>query len=114
MIHAGVYYAPGSLKAQFCKAGVTATINFCDQHSIDYEQCGKLLVATNSQEYQRILALYQRCQANGLNAELLDKQQLKQQETNIIGIGAIFSTTGIVDYAQICDKMAAIFIENGG
>lgn len=115
VIHAGVYYAPSSLKAQFCKAGVTATINFCKQHDINYEQCGKLLVATNAEEAQRMQILYQRCQENELDVILLNEAQLKQREPNIVGIGAIFvPTTGIVNYAQICEKMAAIFIAAGG
>ena len=90
VIHAGVYYAPGSLKAQFCKAGVAATIAFCDEHQIPYEQCGKLLVATNAIEMQRMQALYKRALQNGLELELLDQQQLSKREPNIVGSGGIF------------------------
>lgn len=115
VIHAGVYYAPDSLKAQFCKAGVKATMDFCDKHRIAYEQCGKLLVATDKLEYQRMQDLYERCLQNKLDVELLTQEQLKQREPNIVGIGAIFvPTTGIVDYRQVCEKMAAEFIRLGG
>ena len=80
VIHAGVYYQPGSLKAKFCKEGVQATIKFCQDNNIHYEQCGKLLVATNALEHERMLALYARCADNGIEAELLDQTQLKQRE----------------------------------
>ncbi len=115
VIHAGVYYAPGSLKAQFCKAGVAATIDFCEKHDIAYDQCGKLLVATDKQEYQRMQDLYQRCLENELDVELLSQQQLKQREPNVVGIGGIFvPVTGIVNYRQVCEKMAEEFIALGG
>lgn len=115
VIHAGVYYEPGSLKARFCKEGVTKTINFCQQNQIDYEQCGKLLVATTPLEQQRMLALYKRCQQNELDTELLDATQLRQREPNIVGLGAILvKTTGIVDYRQVTAKMAEQFQHLGG
>lgn len=66
VIHAGVYYAPGSLKAEFCKAGVAATMDFCNKHDIKVENCGKLLVATSPIEVERMQALYTRCQQNGI------------------------------------------------
>ena len=115
VIHAGVYYEPGSLKAKFCRAGVDATINFCQQHNIPFNQCGKLLVATNELEVKRMEALYQRCQKNNIEVELLDQQQLKIQEPNITGLGAILvRSTGIVDYQLITIKMAQEFQSLGG
>ena len=115
VIHAGVYYEPGSLKAKFCREGVNATINFCKQHNIPFNQCGKLLVATNALEVERMEALYQRCQKNNIEVELLDKQQLKIQEPNITGLGAILvRSTGIVDYQLITIKMAQEFQSLGG
>lgn len=115
VIHAGVYYEPGSLKAKFCREGVNATINFCKQHDIPFNQCGKLLVATNALEVERMEALYQRCQKNNIEVELLDKQQLKIQEPNITGLGAILvRSTGIVDYQLITIKMAQEFKSLGG
>ena len=115
VIHAGVYYAPGSLKAKFCREGVAATIDFCEQNYIPYEQCGKLLVATNAIEYERMEALHQRCIENQLDVEWLDAEQLKVREPNIVGIGGVLvKTTGIVDYQLITTKMAEQFEAIGG
>ncbi|KHT46094.1 L-2-hydroxyglutarate oxidase [Vibrio sinaloensis] len=115
VIHAGVYYAPGSLKAEFCKAGVAATTEFCAKHDIAVENCGKLLVATSEQEVERMQALYERCHQNGLDVELIDQDELKKREPNIVGLGAIaVSTTSIVNYRQVTEKMAQEFVAAGG
>ncbi len=115
VIHAGIYYAPGSLKARFCKAGVDATIEFCETHDIPYEQCGKLLVATNAVEHERMLALFERAKVNGLDVELIDEPALRRLEPNINGVGAILvRTTGIVDYAEVTERMAELFASDGG
>ncbi|MBE9397182.1 L-2-hydroxyglutarate oxidase [Pontibacterium sp. N1Y112] len=115
VIHAGVYYAPGSLKAQFCKEGVAATIQFCEENGIAYEQCGKLLVATNALEHERMLALYERCHTNGINVELLTQKQLNEVEPDIVGTGAILvKDTGIVDYQKVTTAMAGCFEQLGG
>lgn len=115
VIHAGVYYTPGSLKAQFCREGVAATMAFCDENNLPYEQCGKLLVATNDTEYQRMEVLFQRCHENQLEVEWLEAEQLKQREPNIRGLAAIrVKTTGIVDYQLVTIKMAERFVALGG
>jgi L-2-hydroxyglutarate oxidase len=115
VIHAGVYYEPGSLKAKFCKAGMAATMQFCDDNAIPYEQCGKLLVATDNIELERMQALYQRSIENGLDVEMLDEGQLRRREPNVEGIGAfLVKATGIVDYRQICKRMAELLVELGG
>lgn len=115
VIHAGVYYKPDSLKARFCREGHAATIQFCEENGIAYEQCGKLLVATNDLEFERMTSLHQRCLDNGIQVEWLDAEQLKQQEPNIRGLGAILvANTGIVNYSEICRKMAEHFTEMGG
>jgi L-2-hydroxyglutarate oxidase len=115
VIHAGVYYAPGSLKARFCKAGLAATIQFCQENDIPYEQCGKLLVATNDVEYERMLALFERSKENGLDVELIDAAELCRREPNVAGIGAfLVKATGIVDYQQICIRMAEQLRQYGG
>ncbi len=115
VIHAGVYYAPGSLKAKFCKAGAAATIQFCEENDIPYEQCGKLLVATNELEHERMLALFERSKENGLDVELIDADELHRREPNVEGIGAfLVKTTGIVDYPSICIRMAERFQQIGG
>lgn len=115
VIHAGVYYAPGSLKAKFCRAGVDATIAFCTRHQIPFEQCGKLLVATTPVELERMDALEERCRANGLDPERLSADQLKAREPNITGLGALFvRVTGIVDYPAMARAMAKELQEAGG
>ena len=115
VIHAGIYYTPGSLKAEFCRAGLAATIKFCRENEIPFEQCGKLLVATCALEQQRMQDLFQRAGANGLDVELLDAQQLKTLEPAITGVGAILlKTTGIVDFRQVTLKMAERFLDLGG
>ncbi|GAB3476491.1 L-2-hydroxyglutarate oxidase [Marinomonas epiphytica] len=115
VIHAGVYYAPGSLKADFCQRGAAATKAFCQQHKIKFDQCGKLLVATNDKEVERMQALYQRCQQNNLEVEQLDQPALKQREPNVKGLGALFvPSTSIVNYQHICKKLAELFVEAGG
>ena len=115
VIHAGIYYAPGTLKADLCKRGAQATKDFCTEHGIAFEVCGKLLVASNDLEMQRMRALYERSQQNGLKVERLDAAELKRREPNIVGKGALFlDATGIVDYKQVCDAMARVIQKAGG
>ncbi|MCL9776300.1 L-2-hydroxyglutarate oxidase [Vibrio methylphosphonaticus] len=115
VIHAGVYYEPGSMKADFCKRGVERTMAFCRSHDIPVENCGKLLVATNVVEQQRMMVLYERCHVNGIEVTLLDQAQLKLAEPNIIGLGAIYvASTSIVDYRLVTEHMASEFEANGG
>ncbi|HDV0902376.1 TPA: L-2-hydroxyglutarate oxidase [Vibrio fluvialis] len=115
VIHAGVYYAPGSLKADFCKRGVEHTLSFCAKHDIPVENCGKLLVATNEVEFERMQALFERCLQNELDVELLDAAQLKLAEPNITGLGAIYvKATSIVNYRLVTEKMAEEFKALGG
>jgi (S)-2-hydroxyglutarate dehydrogenase len=115
VIHAGVYYQPGSLKADFCRRGNEATINFCQEHDIAYEQCGKLLVATDQNEYTLMEKLFERAGENRIEAEWLNREQLNQREPNISGLGAFFvPRTGIVDYCKVTDKMAELFKHHGG
>ncbi|MBY8287216.1 L-2-hydroxyglutarate oxidase [Vibrio fluvialis] len=115
VIHAGVYYAPGSLKADFCKRGVERTLSFCAKHDIPVENCGKLLVATNEVEFERMQALFERCLQNELDVELFDAAQLKLAEPNITGLGAIYvKATSIVNYRLVTEKMAEEFKALGG
>ncbi|MEM8797104.1 MAG: L-2-hydroxyglutarate oxidase [Pseudomonadota bacterium] len=115
VIHAGVYYAPGSLKAEFCRRGVQETIDFCTRHQIAFEQCGKLLVATTPLELERMGALFERCVQNGLKPVRLDAESLARAEPNISGLGALFvNVTGIVDYVAMARKMAQIVTDRGG
>ncbi|QQS01189.1 MAG: L-2-hydroxyglutarate oxidase [Austwickia sp.] len=115
VIHAGIYYKPGSLKAKLCKEGAQWTRAFCDEHGIPYRNTGKLIVATNEAELERMHALYERALINELDVELVDEAELKRREPNITGIGAIFlKSTGIVDYKLVCRTMADVIAANGG
>lgn len=115
VIHAGIYYAPGSLKADLCKRGAQATKDFCTQHQIKFEVCGKLLVASTPLEVERMHALYERSQQNGLKVEQLDAKELQRREPNIVGLGGLFlDATGIVDYKQVCEAMARVIRKAGG
>ncbi|TKF13542.1 L-2-hydroxyglutarate oxidase [Enterovibrio norvegicus] len=115
VIHAGVYYTPGSLKARFCTEGNIAIKAFCQQHDIAFEACGKLLVATNDIELTRMQALIARAEQNGLAFEVLDANELQKREPNVKGVGAIFvPSTGIVSYREICQKLHQLIEENGG
>lgn len=115
VIHAGVYYKPDSLKAKFCKQGNLATKDFCRQRGITFEEKGKLLVATNSIEVERLQALADRCHQNGIEIERIDKQKLKELEPNIQGEEAIrVASSAIVDYAQIAQEMKELIVQAGG
>ncbi len=115
VIHSGIYYEPGSLKARFCRAGLDATIEFCQSRNIPFEQCGKLIVATNPLEQERLAALAERGAKNELDVELIDEQQLRDLEPAIRGSGAILvPQTGIVDYRQVAAAMAEAFESAGG
>lgn len=115
VIHAGVYYAPGSLKARFCREGAAATRAFCDEHGIAHETCGKLIVATDEGELPRMQALFDRATANGIRISQMDAQEARKKAPNISTVGALWSPdTGIVDYAAVARKMAEIFTAKGG
>lgn len=115
VIHAGVYYQPGSLKADFCKQGALATLDFCRTHNLPFRQCGKLLVATTPLEMNRMDALEERCLENGIHTIRLNQKELNRLEPAIRGLGALkVPATGITDFIQITAKMADVFRRAGG
>lgn len=115
VIHAGIYYDPGSLKAKLCREGLTATMAFCKAQGVRFEQCGKLIVATSSIEQARLNALYDRASVNGLKLKHIDRKSLETLEPNIRGTAALLSPeTGIVDYRQLALKMAELISAKGG
>ncbi len=115
VIHAGVYYAPGSLKARFCREGAAATVAFCEKKGIPYERCGKLLVATSPLEVERMEALAERCRQNQIEIRPLDQAALKKSEPHIAGLGALHvPATGIVDYRQVTSALLEDFVSLGG
>lgn len=107
VIHAGIYYAPGSLKARLCREGAEATKAFCRETGIPFETCGKLLVATSPAEMERMEALKGRAAENGIGIEEISAETLRRIEPNVAGLGAILvPATGIVDYRRICEALA--------
>lgn len=115
VIHAGVYYQPGSLKADFCKRGASLTFEFCHEHGIPCKKCGKLLVATDAVEYERLTALEKRCRQNNIETQRLTQAELRLCEPHIRGVAAfLVPETGITDYRQITAKMAELFVALGG
>ncbi|WP_292897377.1 L-2-hydroxyglutarate oxidase [Nitratireductor sp.] len=115
VIHAGVYYTPGSLKAQFCSEGGKAVVAYCDEHGIRYQICGKLIVAVDDAETERLGNLHRRATANGIEIERLSGAEARMLEPNISVEAALLSpSTGIVDFAAISRDMAKRFLEAGG
>ncbi len=115
VIHAGVYYAPDSLKAKLCVEGNRRTKSFCQEYGIAFDECGKLLVACNERELQGLTQLKARAQQNGLDVDALNGQQLQQREPNIQGLGALLvPASGIVDYAEVCRELLDQFRQGGG
>ena len=115
VIHAGVYYAPGSLKADFCKRGLRETIAFCEKHDIPYDQCGKLIVATHEHELEKLSDLYSNCETNGLQVSWVEQDQLREIEPNISGIRAfLVKDSAITDYPAITQTMIAEFEQAQG
>jgi L-2-hydroxyglutarate oxidase len=115
VIHAGVYYAPGSLKARLCKEGAAATKAFCAAHDIPMEHCGKLIVATSELELSRLDDLEKRTQTNSIAYERLDACELRRREPNIEGMGAmLIPSTSIVNYGQITRSLANLVRSAGG
>jgi L-2-hydroxyglutarate oxidase len=115
VIHAGIYYAPGSLKSELCRRGHAATLRFCDDHAIPYQLCGKTIVATDARELAGLTELEARARRNAIPVERIGASELRRREPNVIGLGALVSPrTGIVDYRQICIALAAEISAGGG
>ncbi len=114
VIHAGVYYKPGSLKAQLCKAGSRSMVDFCAEHDIPVLVCGKLIVATDEAEIPRLRALHERSVANGLDVKLLDGEGAREFEPHVSAVAAMHvASTGITDFAQVCRVLAGLLTEGG-
>lgn len=110
VIHSGLYYKPGSLKATNCITGYHMLVDFCEQNEIPYELCGKVVVATSKEEIPLLNGLFTRGMANGLEGlKMLDQDELKEIEPHVNGLeGFWVPQTGIVDYAVVADKMYGI------
>jgi len=116
VIHSGIYYKPGSLKAKLCVEGRRLLWRYCDEKAIPYKTVGKLIVATEPEEIPRLGDLYERGKQNGVeNLELLDAPQIKEREPHCRGVRAIFSpVTGIVDYRVVARSYADDIRAMGG
>ena len=115
VIHAGVYYQPGSLKAKFCVEGCQAIKAFCTEHHIPFKVLGKLITATNQQELVWMQSLMERCEQNGLTVEKLSIADAQKMQPGLFTAGAFFvKETGIVDWREVCKKYAELFAAKGG
>lgn len=115
VIHSGIYYKPGSFKAQFTKAGNQSMVEFCQEHALPYEVCGKVIVATKPEELPLLENLFNRGQANGLKVKKLSAEQVKEYEPHVQCLGGIHvSTSGIVNYKLVCQKYAELIQVQGG
>jgi len=115
VIHSGIYYRPGSLKAQFSVAGAHRLLAFCEEHRIHHEICGKVIVATEEQELSRLSALEERARANGVAVQRLSLEELREREPAVNAIAALLIPgTGIVSFPQVADVILRLFSELGG
>jgi (S)-2-hydroxyglutarate dehydrogenase len=115
VIHSGVYYKPGSLKARLCVAGARAMVEFCREHGVPVEVPGKLIVATEPEELPRLRAIADRAQANGVPTEWLEPPQAKECEPNVACLAALrVPSTGITDYAAVTATYAEHVKAAGG
>ena len=116
VIHSGIYYTPGSMKARLCVEGAAAMVQFCQEQSISYEVCGKVIVATSQDELPRLRSLLQRGKANGIGGlRELSPEQIRQIEPHCAGIAGIHVPgTGITDYAAVSEKYSGLIGAQGG
>jgi L-2-hydroxyglutarate oxidase len=114
VLHSGIYYKPGTLKAAYCRQGKQALEAFCAREGIDFDLCGKVIVATREEELPGLRALYQRGQAGGVRCELIDAYRLRELEPHAAGLQAIHvPEAGLVDFKQVCQRLALRLKEAG-
>jgi len=116
VIHSGVYYKPGSLKAKLCVDGARAMVAFCREHGVAHMVCGKVIVATQKEEFPRLEELQQRGEANGLSGlRVIGPEELRAIEPHAGGLRAlVVPSTGITDYAAVCEKYAELIAAQAG
>ena len=112
VLHTGIYYKPGSLKAINCRNGKQAMEQFCKEQEIDHELCGKIIVALNDEEIPRMQNIFQRGQENGVNCKLISREEMLEIEPHVAGVQAIHvPECGIVNYKQVCLRLGEIIQE---
>jgi len=116
VIHSGVYYKPGSLKAKLCVTGATAMVEFCHEHGVPFAICGKVIVATSTAQLLRLQELMERGTANGVaGLRMLGPEELHEFEPHASGVAALLVPgTGVTDYAKVCEKYAELIGAQGG
>lgn len=115
VLHSGIYYRPGSLRATNCREGKQAMIEFCQREGVAYDICGKVIVAVDDSELGNLQNIYERGQANGVTCEIIGVERLRELEPHSAGIKAIHvPEAGIVDYPAVCEKLANRIREKGG
>ena len=112
VLHTGIYYKPGSLKAINCRNGKQAMEQFCKEQGIDHELCGKIIVALNNEEVPRMQNIFQRGQENGVNCKIISREEMLEIEPHVAGVQAIHvPECGIVNYKQVCLRLGEIIEE---
>lgn len=115
VLHSGIYYEPGSLKAETCRRGKQLMEALCEQEEVPFERCGKVVVATNEAESSTLDRIHERAQANGAKAELISKERLRELEPYAAGLRALFvPDTGIVDFKAACQALVRRIRNLGG
>ncbi|MEM9539143.1 MAG: L-2-hydroxyglutarate oxidase [Cyanobacteria bacterium P01_E01_bin.42] len=114
VIHSGIYYKPGSLKAKLSRAGASSMVAFCRQHGIDCEVCGKVIVATAEDQLPQLEKLYQRGLENGIEVAKITAEEVREIEPHVSCLAGIrVTSTGIVNYRQVCEKYAELITQSG-
>jgi L-2-hydroxyglutarate oxidase len=115
VLHSGIYYKPGSLKAENCRVGKLAMERFCAEHEIDFDICGKVIVAVDDSELPALDRIYERGLQNGVTCEMISRERLSELEPHAAGVKAIHvPETGIVNYGQVSRKLVQLIEERGG
>src|SRR5262245_46267831 len=115
VLHSGIYYKPGSLKASNCRAGKRLMEEFCRAEGVPFEICGKVIVAVNESELPALERIHERGVANGVRCERIGPEKLRELEPHVAGIAALHvPETGIVDYRAVCTRLAQLIREAGG
>ena len=115
VLHSGIYYKPGSLKAVNCRQGKQAMETFCREQGIEHEICGKIIVALEDQELPRLQNIFQRGQENGVNCSMISREEMREIEPHVAGLRAIrVPEAGIVNYQQVCLKLGDLVLEKEG
>lgn len=115
VIHAGIYYKPGSLKATNCRRGKAMLEEFCQVHDIHFKRCGKVIVATSEDELPSLERIYERGIGNGVQCEKISKARLAELEPHVSGVAAIHvSETGVIDFFDVATKLAELIRSMGG